>query len=282
MSIRKYSEIEVYNDFNVTIKHFSNGTKIRIYDKSLRIKKPGFELIESSVPKEKSIFENEIQKTEIESRNRTDNIMRTKNEIIELARANINDWKSFVTLTFRENISDLNFANLKFNQWTHQIKRKYPDFKYLGTYEYQERGAVHYHVLTNLICGEEFLPRQKNTSNKPYFDAKYWNHGYSSALDLSMCDDDFRPDLYITKYMTKDFVNAIDKGRKKLFRSQNLIVPKVEYKLLDESQINELLNQYENQENVKDIKIKTIASANNYCPNSRIVDIVSHDIENKN
>ena len=103
---------------------------------------------------------------------------------------NSNYFKSFVTLTFKANLSDINIANKIFQTWVRQVKRVYPEFMYLGVPEYQKRGAVHYHILTNIEVGTKLLPFQIDKNNRLY-DAKYWNYGYSSAFDLKTTDDNF-------------------------------------------------------------------------------------------
>lgn len=164
------------------------------------------------------------------------NITRSKLECQRLAKANMEDWKSFITLTFEENIIDLKEANKKFRYYIDKIQRLKKDFKYLCITEFQKRGAIHYHLLTNLECNSKFIPKQPikslyNPSSRTwkeleYYDLPYWIDGYSSAEPM---DNDSKKVVgYISKYMTKDVDNRLF-NRHRYFYSRNLNRPKESY-----------------------------------------------------
>lgn len=165
---------------------------------------------------------------------RHDNLRRTQKLMMDYVRNNP-PWYSFITLTFADNITDLTYANKRYNFYTMQIKRKYSEFKCIGTAEFQKRGAVHYHLLTNLIPGTDLLPLRDppkklwNPINKyytylSYYDLPYWNDGFSSGLDLSICDKEFKPELYMLKYLYKDLDKRLA-GTTKLLKTNNLKKP---------------------------------------------------------
>lgn len=164
------------------------------------------------------------------------NITRSKLECQRLAKANMEEWKSFITLTFEENVIDLKEANKKFRYYIDKVQRLKKDFKYLCITEFQKRGAIHYHLLTNLECDSKFIPRQpiKNLYNPSsrkwkeleYYDLPYWIDGYSSAEPM---DSDSKKVVgYISKYMTKDVDNRLF-NRHRYFYSRNLNRPKESY-----------------------------------------------------
>ena len=66
----------------------------------------------------------------------------------------------FLTLTFAENVTDIDYANKKFSYYVDQVRRVYKDFRYLCIPEFQKRGAVHYHLLTNIDVDSELVPRR--------------------------------------------------------------------------------------------------------------------------
>ena len=78
------------------------------------------------------------------------NIMRSKFQLQRLVKSNEDIFKTFITLTFEENLKDIDVANQKFKSWRTKIKSIFKDFKYICVPEFQKRGAVHYHLLTNL------------------------------------------------------------------------------------------------------------------------------------
>ena len=139
-----------------------------------------------------------------------------------MAHQNYRVWKSFITLTFAENVKDIDVANKYFNSWLTRIRRVFSDFAYLAVPEFQKRGSVHYHLLSNLEVGGELLPLQN--AKKHMYDVKYWGRGFTSAFDLRLTDDKFNVSLYVCKYLYKDIDNRLF-GRKKVMHSQNLDFP---------------------------------------------------------
>jgi len=149
------------------------------------------------------------------------NILRSKFGLQRLVKANEKEFKTFITLTFAENITDLDYANYCFNIFCKQVRRLKPDFKYVCVPEFQRRGAVHYHLLTNLDINNDvnIIIPQKDTNNQ--YDVRFWKHGFTSVFPLY----NINVVGYISKYMTKDIDNRLF-GRKRYFYSQNLKRPK--------------------------------------------------------
>lgn len=155
---------------------------------------------------------------------RVDNLSRSRKLVIDLAYENQKIWKSFLTLTFSENIKDIDIANQCFNSWLTLIRRYFPDFAYLCVPEFQKRGAVHYHLLSNLEVGGPLLPFQNE--KKKMYDVKFWRYGFTSAFDLKLANDRFNVSLYVCKYLYKDIDDRLF-SRKKVMHSRNLQLPKV-------------------------------------------------------
>jgi len=130
----------------------------------------------------------------------------------------------FLTLTFEENVTDLNYTNDEFKKWVdrvnyHVYKTKKRVMKYIAVIEFQKRGAVHYHVLCDM----------------PYVDvgelAEIWSHGFirlnrikgnKKAYGSDECDN---VGAYVCKYMTKDNTDKRLVGRKSFLMSRNLDKP---------------------------------------------------------
>lgn len=152
------------------------------------------------------------------------NIERTKIQFQRLIQCNLNTFKSFITLTFAENITDVNIANKKFANWRTRVKKIYKDFAYICVPEFQKRGAVHYHLLTNLEIGNsEIIVPQLGEENK--YDVMYWKNGFSSVFSVN----NINVIGYMSKYMTKDIDNRLF-SKRRYFYSSNLIKP-IEYQL---------------------------------------------------
>lgn len=171
------------------------------------------------------------------------NIDRSRFQLQRLIKANEKDFKTFITLTFAENVSDIKKANEKFNSWRTKIKSIYKDFRYVCVPEFQKRGAVHYHLLTNLEIDKEYhyIRRNKKTKvkiivsqegTKCQYDVKYWSNGFTSVFSMK----NINVIGYLSKYMTKDIDNRLF-GHRRYFYSNNLLKPNEIY--IDLSKDNE-------------------------------------------
>lgn len=223
----------------------SGFIKAREYKKTQQKVKEGYEPTEKSSAALGRISHENSKVKEITKRSLT----RSRDLLFGYVAQNYKDWHSFITLTFAENVTDITEANKKFKYWVSQMKRRYPYFKYIGVPEYQKRGAVHYHILTNLTCGieleaKEVIKTYNSEKNRyfsiQYYDIQYWIYGFSTAFDLNMTDDNFNACKYMAKYMYKDIDNRLF-GRNKILKSNNLEKP-VEIYLKDNQKYNDALN----------------------------------------
>ena len=144
----------------------------------------------------------------------------------------------FLTLTFEENITDLDYSNNEFKKWIDRVnykvfKTKKRVMKYVAVIEFQKRGAIHYHVLCNL----------------PYIDsnelAKVWGHGFIRLNKIkgdikrfgsTECDN---VGAYVCKYMTKDNDDPRLEGRNCYLMSRNLDKPQEIFVSNDEKDLLE-------------------------------------------
>lgn len=231
---------------------FSNDKSIKIEKKQSKI---DISILDTDLLKKIDNNSNIDNLKEIDLKN----IMRSKLQCQRLAKCNSDIWETFITLTFADNITDIKIANRELNKFISKIKRVYKDFKYICVPEFQKRGAIHYHLLTNIsINNEKLIYRQLD--NKKYFHIKYWNNGFDKV-------DNIKGDIkkiigYISKYMTKDIDNRLF-GKHRYMYSQNLNKPVVSYldlsnekhivflnNILDNKKLiyhNEYLNEFFNE-----------------------------------
>lgn len=163
------------------------------------------------------------------------NINRAKFQLQRIVKSNLKEFKTFITLTFGENITNIDEANHKFHIWRSNIQRIKKDFKYVCVPEFQKRGAVHYHLLTNidyndttLLSLEERHIYNKNSGWQVGKDIKGWKYGHNMAKNM----ENINVIGYITKYMTKDIDNRLW-GKHRYLHSRNLVLPVVVYLDLD-------------------------------------------------
>lgn len=155
--------------------------------------------------------------------NRGISLNRARKKVVRAINSN-SDLNKFLTLTFEENVTDLDYSNNEFKKWVkrvnyHCFKTKKSMMKYVAVIEFQERGAIHYHVLCNLpfvdinkfqdIWGHGFIKLNKIKGNKEKFGS-------------SECDN---VGAYVCKYMTKDNDDPRLKGRNSYLMSRNLDKP---------------------------------------------------------
>lgn len=131
---------------------------------------------------------------------------------------------TFITLTFKDNVTDIELANKKFKVWITRMKELKKNFKYICIPEFQKRGAVHYHVLTNLSIKNDINIITLQKDKKNMYDVRHWNYGFTSVFDL----EGYNVIGYISKYMTKDIDNRLY-GHRRFLSSTNLKKPIAEY-----------------------------------------------------
>lgn len=106
------------------------------------------------------------------------------------------DMKYFVTFTYKGKNHTPEDVLYDIKQFVKKEKRLGKNPKYIWIMEYQKRGSIHVHMIAN-----DFITTELNKNN--YRSAKYWRHGYTSILTIDDFDDNFRPYLYLFKYMKK-------------------------------------------------------------------------------
>lgn len=172
-----------------------------------------------------------------EDLNRVKSMSRARKEVMRSINAN-RDLDKFFTLTFAENITDLDYSNKLFKDFIKRLnynvfKSKKSLIKYVAVIEFQERGAVHYHVLANL----------------PYIVQRelqdIWGHGFVWINKIKGDADRFGSDqcdnvgAYVCKYMTKDNKDERLKGRNTYLMSRNLDRPVEVYVGINEKDLLE-------------------------------------------
>lgn len=140
---------------------------------------------------------------------------RSKKQVLRYANANSSTLNKFLTLTFRDNVQDVDTANREFDKFIRRLNRylRKEDrgpLRYICVVEFQQRGAVHYHLLCNLA----FMRKKKLED--------IWGQGF---VDIKRIDRVDNIGAYMTKYMSKSLGDKRLEGRKSFFKSQNLNDP---------------------------------------------------------
>lgn len=153
---------------------------------------------------------------------------RAKTNLRRLINSNVGQYgkeftSKFLTLTFADNIQDLNIAHYEFGKFMKRLNYKVfnskkANLKYNVVVEFQERGAIHYHLIIY---------------NMPYVKQKVlldiWNNG---IVDIRKIDSVDNIGSYVAEYLGSDKKDQGKKegdsrlnGRKSYFSSRGLLKP---------------------------------------------------------
>lgn len=130
--------------------------------------------------------------------------------VTRLINCNFSPGDKFLTLTFSDNKTDVKECNKYFHDYTKRMRRKYPGFHYVAVIEFQERGAVHYH----LLCKQPYIPQKQLL--------KLWGHGHVWINRIDHVDN---LGAYVVKYMSKELDDSRLKGLKGYNCSEGLQRP---------------------------------------------------------
>lgn len=216
---------------------------IKSYTKKLVISGDVIELYEYEKPilegysdtKKKSKGRQAVANDEDKKINREKVLNRARRDIRGLVNSNIEDYSKFLTLTFRDNITDIKAANYEFKKFIQRLDYKLNrKIKYLVVPEIQKknRGVWHYHVVL---------------FNMPYVRAKLlediWGNGFIRINKIDHVDN---VGAYVCKYLTKDGAEELE-GKKSYFTSRSLKKP-IEIKE------NELIKSVEDSLSTQNLK----------------------------
>ena len=190
----------------------------RYYDRKLIVSGNVAELYEYELPVSRSAPSKPVGRagqtstTEEQKReNRRKRAQRARQKVRRYANANFDNNSKFLTLTFKDNLTDLKAANRLFTCFIKRFNRFLrSSLQYISTPQPQKRGAIHYHLLMN--C--PYIPHKKIS--------EIWGHGF---IKINRIDNVDNVGAYVTRYMSHDFDDERFIGEKCYFMSRNLKKP---------------------------------------------------------
>ncbi|WP_425322064.1 rolling circle replication-associated protein [Clostridium perfringens] len=163
--------------------------------------------------KKKTGGRSSVAKKEDKIINREKVLSRARRDLRRIINANIEKHSKFLTLTFKDNITDLDFANNEFKKFIKRINYHYKvKVKYSVVIEFQKRGAIHYHALLYNLTDKLDIDKLSSI----------WGNGFIKVNSIKDVDN---VGAYVCKYMTKTDDERL-LGRKMYFNSRNLNKPK--------------------------------------------------------
>ena len=150
-------------------KFIQSGDRLEIYKYRGYVRTGGGSRNTEGRRGKKDIPEEEKEKNRLISRSR--NLNNAKNNIVRIVNCN-KDLISFITITYKENMQDLRKSKKQVGLFFQKLKRDFQDLKYVYVLEYQERGAIHYHILTNFPVPIKSKRGRKTEEQKELADIK--------------------------------------------------------------------------------------------------------------
>jgi hypothetical protein len=148
-----------------------------------------------------------------------------RNMVRRLALMNFGSGDKFITLTYKENMRDINKSDSDFKNFIKRFKYhfKIDSLKYIAVREFQKRGAVHYHVICN--WDKRFESEKEVRHYERVLGRDIWRHGFVDIKTMDNNNDNVG--AYLVKYMTKNVSVVFFKNRKIYLCSKGLERPKV-------------------------------------------------------
>lgn len=153
---------------------------------------------------------------------RQDNAKRASMAFRRIIASNLEgpDKPLLVTLTYRDNITDLKESYRHLSSFIQSLRHKFGKaFKYACVPEFQKRGAVHYHALFWGLPEEVFLLERKTREISGLWG---WGHVF-----MKQTDGHKKLSFYLSKYMTKAFIDPRLKNQKGYVASRNIKKPTI-------------------------------------------------------
>lgn len=154
-------------------------------------------------------------------KNRKDVLRRARQEVRRIVNANVGAYgeqftAKFLTLTFGDNVTDLDQAHYEFKKFIQRMNYlifgvKSGNLRYTAVVQFQERGAVHYHVIIYNIPYVKWKKIERT-----------WRNGH---IWINKIDDVDNVGAYVCRYMTKEVDDERLRGRKCYFNSRGLFKP---------------------------------------------------------
>ncbi len=161
--------------------------------------------------------------SEVASGKRSDNARRSVVAFRRLVASNLGGSARpvLVTLTYRDNFTDLKGSYKHHSTFVQSLRYKYGKaFKYISVPEFQKRGAVHFHALFWGLPESVFLHERETREI-----AGTWGKGF---VFLKETDGDNKLAVYLTKYMSKAFLDPKLKNQKAYTASKNVLRPLIQ------------------------------------------------------
>jgi len=167
--------------------------------------------------------EDSVLRSEQITPKRPDNARHASLGFRRLVSANLekSDYPVLASFTYAENVTEIERGRKDFSTFGRNARHRFGDnFKWICVPEFQKRGAIHFHAL---LWGLPFgvVAEERHTR----LVAGLWKKGF---VDLVQTDGNEKLSGYLSKYMSKTFLDVRLKGKKAYSTSHNVKRPVIE------------------------------------------------------
>lgn len=187
-------------------------------------------------------------KIQNKEKSRKEVLYKARNNIIRLIKSN-SDLNTFITITYKENYKDLSKSKEHLKLFFKKLKKDYSNLKFIYVLEYQQRGAIHYHILCNIPINIKLSTSKEKKSLdhrelEKNFSKKYWsNRGFVDIRNLQT-EDNTNIALYVSVYLVEDLMGLDLQGNRCYGYSRNLNKP-LEVKIDSKDNIEDIIKELE-------------------------------------
>lgn len=215
-------------------KIYKSGDNIEIYEYEYLTPPPKKYRVDAE-PEEQT---EQLENTEIcRIKERREQTLRDNaNGMKRMAREYFQGNNFFVTLTFKDNINDIDKTDRKLKYFIKKFREDYGETSFVAVRELQKRGAIHYHMLLKNKKMRDYylehIPEPKRKGNRQIFSQEqkdyqdylrenYWKYGIVNCTLINFVDD---VGAYLVKYMNKNKLQQMEwqENRRLILRSADI------------------------------------------------------------
>jgi hypothetical protein len=196
-------EYDIYDEVFGYAKIYPNATKLFLFDKSLKIRKAGFEA-QKKKPYERKTSNSDPMVI-------LDSLRRTKTRLSDLVTSN--NFDLFCTFTFAEDRQNVDRLKHRMAGWLDHQNQRVGKFDYVVVPEFHSDGkSIHFHALFKGYQGELIDSGHKRKDGRIVYNIANYHFGFSTATKI---DAEGVPLVasYIKKYISKDMPQFNNKKR---------------------------------------------------------------------
>lgn len=252
-------DIKVIESGNVKEVYHYGETRFRGYERSQSYGASCNSLIITEVDKETGEIktreatteETEAIKEARKMESRATSNQRARNNLRRLVLANFSNSSKFITLTFRDNVTDIELANKTFKRFIKYVNEdltkhygKSSKLAYVAVIEFQKRGSIHYHMICKGLPPYYRFEKVINRWSQAIRSVVGSEGEFVGSVKIHKISHVDNVGAYVVKYMTKSDADKRLFGKKIYQTSRGLKKPTEKtYRVKSEEEYQNLMEE---------------------------------------